>query len=128
MKAVDTNILVRLIVEDDDEQVRRALAFCAQGVLVPLSVAMETEWVLRSRAKLGREDISRYMLAFMNSTNFHFDREKGLRWVIDRYNKGADFADMIHLIDAQDADAFATFDENIAKDAGSTPPLPVISI
>lgn len=128
MKAVDTNILVRLVIEDDDEQVLRAVAFCAQGVLVPLSVAMETEWVLRSRAKLGRKDITRYMLAFIESTNFHFDHEQGLRWAIDRYSKGADFADMIHLIDAQDADGFATFDEDIAKDAGSTSPLPVIAI
>jgi predicted nucleic-acid-binding protein len=128
LKAVDTNILVRLIIEDDDEQVSRARAFCAAGVIVSLTVAMETEWVLRSRYKLARESAFQFLRSFVDSANFHFSREAGVRWALDRYRAGADFADMIHLLDAHDADGFATFDEDFATGAGSNAPLPVIAI
>ncbi len=128
MKAIDTNILVRLILEDDAEQVSRAQALCAAGVLVPLTVTMETEWVLRSRYKLNRESTFQFLLSFVESANFHFSREAGVRWALDRYRAGADFADMIHLLDAHDADGFATFDEILAVEAGPNTPLPVYAI
>ena len=128
MKAIDTNILVRLIVKDDDEQVARAQAFCARGVLVSLTVVLETEWVLRSRYGMGREYIVPVMLSFIDNANLYFSREAGVRWALDRYRAGADFADMIHLLDAHDADEFATFDESLADEAGSDTPLPVLAI
>ena len=45
MRAVDTNVLVRLIVRDDPEQVDRAEAFVAQGAWVSLLVLAEAVWV-----------------------------------------------------------------------------------
>ncbi len=128
MRAIDTNILVRLAMEDDAEQVERARSFCGAGVIVSLTVVMETEWVLRSRYKLGRETIFQFLESFVDSGNFHFPKEAGVRWALDRYRAGADFADMIHLIDAHDADGFATFDAGLAGDAGRDTPLPVTAI
>ena len=55
MLGIDTNVLVRLLVEDDAEQTRRARGFVARAfeqgdpVVVSLLVLIETEWVLRSR-------------------------------------------------------------------------------
>ena len=48
MRAVDTNVLVRLIVRDDPAQVDRAEAFVARGAWVSLLVLAETIWVLKS--------------------------------------------------------------------------------
>lgn len=50
MRALDTNVLVRALVQDDAAQGRRAEAFLsAQPVYVPVTVILESEWVLRSR-------------------------------------------------------------------------------
>ena len=46
MRAVDTNVLVRLIVRDDPKQVEVAEAFIACGAWVPQLVLAETIWVL----------------------------------------------------------------------------------
>ena len=48
MRAIDTNVLVRLIVRDDSAQVERAEAFVAQGAWVSQLVLAETVWVLDS--------------------------------------------------------------------------------
>ena len=48
MRALDTNVLVRLIVRDDPDQVVRAEAFVASGGWVSLLVLAETAWVLQS--------------------------------------------------------------------------------
>lgn len=58
MRAVDTSLLVRLIVRDDPKQVEAAEAFIAGGAWVPQLVLAETIWVLdavheRSAAQLA---------------------------------------------------------------------------
>jgi len=48
MLAVDTNLLVRIVANDDPEQVRRATSlFETERIFVPKTVLLETEWVLR---------------------------------------------------------------------------------
>ena len=46
MRAVDTNVLVRLVVRDDADQVRVAEEFVASGAWVSHLVLAETMWVL----------------------------------------------------------------------------------
>jgi len=46
MRAVDTNVLVRLLVRDDPEQVKLAERFVAPGAWVSHLVLAETSWVL----------------------------------------------------------------------------------
>ncbi|MBI4818351.1 MAG: type II toxin-antitoxin system VapC family toxin [Deltaproteobacteria bacterium] len=48
MRAIDTNVLVRLIARDDERQVAAAESFVAQGAWVSLVVLVETIWVLQS--------------------------------------------------------------------------------
>lgn len=48
MHAVDTSVLVRLLVRDDPAQVDRAEAFVESGAWVPHLVLAETVWVLAS--------------------------------------------------------------------------------
>ena len=50
MRAVDTNVLARLIVRDDDEQAAAADEFVAAGAWVSHLVLAETLWVLTSVA------------------------------------------------------------------------------
>ena len=58
MHAVDTNLLVRLVVRDDADQLNAAEAFVAKGAWVSHLVLAETLWVLdavynRSPAQIG---------------------------------------------------------------------------
>lgn len=46
MRAIDTNVLVRLLVRDDDRQVGAAEKFIAKGAWVSTLVLVETLWVL----------------------------------------------------------------------------------
>lgn len=58
MRAVDTNLLVRLITRDDTKQVAVAEAFVAQGAWVPHLAVAEATWVLSSVYDRGPEAIA----------------------------------------------------------------------
>jgi predicted nucleic-acid-binding protein len=58
MRAVDTNVLVRLLTRDDAEQVARAEAFVAPGAWVSHVVLAETSWVLASIYDLDHEGVA----------------------------------------------------------------------
>ena len=53
MLAIDTNVLIRLIVRDDAKQAKLADQFVAKGVWVSHLVLAETLWVLNSVFKLS---------------------------------------------------------------------------
>jgi predicted nucleic-acid-binding protein len=48
MRAVDTNVLVRLIIRDDERQVDAAEAFIARGAWISHIALAEVSWVLES--------------------------------------------------------------------------------
>lgn len=58
MRAVDTNVLVRLMTRDDARQVVLAETFVAKGAWVPLLAVAEATWVLASVYDCGPEDIA----------------------------------------------------------------------
>ena len=58
MRALDTNVLVWLIVRDDPHQVARAEAFVESGAWVSLIVLAEAVWVLQSAYELDRERVA----------------------------------------------------------------------
>jgi predicted nucleic-acid-binding protein len=55
MRAVDTNVIVRLVVRDDPKQVAAAEAFVEKGAWVSLLVLAEVMWVLDAVYELGRQ-------------------------------------------------------------------------
>lgn len=122
MKAIDTNVLIRAITRDDPRQSSIANDIIASGVFVTSGVWIETEWVLRFSYRWPRERIAQALTAFAGLDVVHADRPDGLRWALDRYAQGADWADMIHLIDSEDVEQFATFDRALVRDAGSRSP------
>ena len=59
MRAIDTNVLVRLITRDDDRQVESAEEFVAKGAWVSHLVLAETSWVLDSVYERTPEEIAK---------------------------------------------------------------------
>ncbi len=58
MRAVDTNVLVRLLTRDDAKQLAAAEAFVAQGAWVPHLAVAEATWVLASVYDRGADAIA----------------------------------------------------------------------
>lgn len=114
MIAIDTNVLVRLLVVDDSAQCDAARALVeSQRVLILRTVLLETEWVLRSRFGLERSLIHRFLDGLAETSGIEIEAESATRRAIDAYAKGVDFADALHASAA--AIPFCTFDEKLLK-------------
>jgi predicted nucleic-acid-binding protein len=66
MRAVDTNVLVRLLARDDAKQVAVAEAFVARGAWVPHLVLAEAAWVLASVYNRGPQEIATAVEMLLN--------------------------------------------------------------
>src|SRR5688500_1061612 len=58
MRAVDTNILVRLITRDDPRQLAAAETYIARGAWISTLVLAETSWVLGTVYALEHDEIA----------------------------------------------------------------------
>ncbi len=85
MRAVDTNVLVCLIVRADPEQVDRAEAFGAQGAWVPLLVLAETVCVLDSVYGLNRERIGTVVRMLIEHDSLTLQEEDVVRTAHSRH-------------------------------------------
>lgn len=125
MKAVDTNVVLRFLLRDDERQAKIAEQTLEAACLLPLTVILETVWVLESHFEFGRADIARLLIELVDLESVHCEEIGAIRWALDRYRHGADIADMLHLIEARGAGQFVTFDRRLAKSAGDSPPVRV---
>ena len=126
MRALDTNILLRLIVQDDPTQARVAAGMLNQPAHVGTGVLMETGWVLRSTYGRSRSEIAAALSALLDVPTVHVADEAGVRWAIERYRShGADLADMLHIAAARGSSAFASFEKELSKQAGTESPVVV---
>ncbi len=124
MAGLDTNVLVRWLVEDDAEQAARAqqlfqVVQTNQATLyIPCTVVLELEWVLRSRYRFDKATILRTFTALLETHELEFQFEAGLEVALHLYRQGvADFADCLHagLCSAAGKSPLLTFDEKAAK-------------
>jgi predicted nucleic-acid-binding protein len=103
MAGLDTNILVRWLVDDDAGQSRRiaamlnSVARLDETIFVPLTVMLELEWVLRSRYSLAKPDILLALNALLETRELEFQTEPAIERALHAYRQGtADFADCLH--------------------------------
>ena len=126
VKSVDTNLLVRVIVKDDPVQTPIAAAAFERPVFVSHGVIMETEWVLRSRYRLPREEICGALKRLLLDVETVKVAERELvAWSLERYAAGADLDDMLHIVASRGSEAFLTFDKGLVDAAGPGSPTPV---
>ncbi len=128
LRVVDTNIVIRLIVRDDANQLVAIEALLENSVFVPLTVLLETVWVLSSRYRLGRQDIAEALLQVFDLPSVRVEAPDLVPWAIARFRAGADFNDLIHLIAARNGEAFLTFDRDVARRVEDGAPLPIVTL
>jgi len=125
VRAIDTNLLARLMLDDDAAQAAAARRVVEAGALVPHTVLLETQWLLASFYQQSREQISEGLLALLAVDSVSVSDYPGIAWALSRYARGADLADMLHLLGSRDAKAFVTFDKSITRKAGAQTPVTV---
>lgn len=113
MKSVDTNILVRFVLDDDASQTPIARKIIDGGVRVSLTVLLETAWLLGSRGRMTRTELNEALNVLLDVETIHFDDAESVRIALDLHAKGADIADALHLVAARGSEAFVTFDKGV---------------
>ena len=134
MRALDTNVLARFLVDDaDDAQAAKqrpaAVAALAGRSFVSVTVLLELEWVLRGFYELRTRDISRVLRALASIEHVTLEDRDAVLVALDAFDKGLDFADALHLARSSRASGFATFDQRLAKRAKGlalAPPLELL--
>lgn len=118
MAAVDTNVLVRLLVTDDPAQSKASRKLFSDGeIFIPDTVLLETEWVLRAAFGLSPADICAAFRRICGLPNVTVSDAPRVAQVIDWHEAGFDFADAFHLALSKDQNTFKTFDANFIKNA-----------
>ncbi len=118
MIAIDTNVVVRYLTGDHPDQSPRARALVdGQPVFVPVTVTLETEWVLRAAYGYKSADVVHALRAFGGLPTVTLEDAATVAEALDRAERGMDFADALHLGKSSHCDGFASFDRKFVKAA-----------
>lgn len=127
MAALDTNVVVRLIVGDDVKQSRAAEKLVAcEPCTIAASVLMECEWVLRGSYKLQPALIAQSLRGLLALQNIDAMDPVLTQHALHGYEAGLDFADALHAAQRRDGEHFATFDRQLARRAPHAGVLAVV--
>lgn len=124
MLGIDTNVLVRFLVRDDEAQFEKARKLikrevaAGNRVFISQLVLLETEWVLRSLYSLPKGQIIEALSGLLDATDVRFEDEPAIEEALFSWKEAsADFADC--LIGARNlrlgCRATATFDTKASK-------------
>ncbi|MHB9118221.1 MAG: type II toxin-antitoxin system VapC family toxin [Burkholderiales bacterium] len=118
MLAVDTNLVVRLLANDDSAQTRRAAAlFASEKIFISKTVLLESEWVLRFSYELPPKIVLQALHNIAGLPNVIVEQPREVAEALDGFERGLDFADALHLAGSRRAGKFATFDKKLIKRA-----------
>lgn len=118
MLAVDTNLVVRLLANDDTAQTRRVAAlFASEQIFISKTVLLESEWVLRFSYELPPKVILQALRNIVGLPNVMVEQQREIAEALDGFEQGLDFADALHLASSRRAGRFATFDKKLIKRA-----------
>lgn len=125
MLALDTNVLVRVLVDDPTapEQCRAARQMVSEAGEVAISqvVQIETAWVLAGAYGLSRSTLCEVMTKLSAHPAFHLQRLPIFLTALQCFREAhADFADCMILAEsAAEGSALATFDRKFARLPGT---------
>jgi predicted nucleic-acid-binding protein len=127
MTGIDTNVLLRLLLRDDEDQARRADAFVERSwsagrtCLINRIVLVETAWVLRSGYGYRRDHVAKIIDGILRTETFTVEGASEVWGALADYRaddrgRGVDFADCLigRINEALGCERTATFDEAAA--------------
>ena len=121
MISLDTNALVRMLIEDDTRQakiIEETVALAEEKsiqILILSEVLVETVWVLESVYQCTREEISQFLEALIFTPIFTLVDSQVIRRATHEYKKGGDFADLLIVNQAKEHQAkkLISFDKKL---------------
>ncbi|MCC7198435.1 MAG: PIN domain-containing protein [Gammaproteobacteria bacterium] len=123
MRAVDTNVLVRLLVRDDAAQVAAAEAFVARGAWVSQLVLAEAVWVLQSAHDLKPAQVATAVEMLLTHDRLSLQDEAVVSAALDAFrgNTRVEFTDCLVLEIARKAGhlPLGTFDRRLGRLEGA---------
>jgi predicted nucleic-acid-binding protein len=123
MRAVDTNVLVRLLVRDDANQVRAAEEFIGSGAWVSQLVLAETTWVLDAVYERSAKQIATALDMLLNHEHLSVQDADVVSAATESFRErpALGFSDCLMLEIARKAGhlPLGTFDRNLAKLEGA---------
>jgi len=123
MRAVDTNVLVRLATQDDAQQAAAAEAFVAERAWISHLVLVEAMWVLASVYGLGPDKIAIAVEMFLSHRDLTVQDEDTIAAALEHFRKrpALGFSDCLILEVARKAGhlPLGTFDRELGKLAGT---------
>ncbi len=126
MRAVDTNVLVRLITRDDKEQLAAAEAFVSSGGWVSHLVLAELTWVLSSVYELTQHQIATVVEMLLDHTELVLHEPETVAAALQHFKRrpSLGFSDCLILETARKAGylPLGTFDRSLAKLEGTQRP------
>ena len=124
MAAADTNVLLRLLLDDDEEQARAARAF--QRTHAPLFVShialSELAWVLASAYRFKRAELGKLIAMLLDTEGIAVERPSVVLAALHHFQSSrAGFSDCLILAAVQAAGVapLGTFDKDIGKLPGA---------
>ena len=123
MRAVDTNVLVRLIARDDSHQTAAAENLIAKGAWIPMLALAEAGWVLTTVYKLSSKDLAKAIEMLLNHRDLVLQDADAVAAALDlfRAKPALGFSDCLMLQSARKAGhlPLGTFDRNLSKTEGA---------
>ncbi len=123
MRAVDTNVLVRLITRDDPRQAAAAETFIEKGAWVSVLALAEATWVLSSVYELGPKSLARAIEMLLNHRELVLQDAETVAGALElfRAKPALGFSDCLMLQLARKAGylPLGTFDRNLARVDGT---------
>jgi len=123
LRAVDTNVLVRLVTRDDAKQLAAAEEFVANGALVSSLVLAEAACVLETVYERRPPEIAAAVEMFLNHKNLLVQDAEAAAGALQSFRKrpALGFSDCLMLEIARKAGhlPLGTFDRNLARLEGA---------
>jgi predicted nucleic-acid-binding protein len=119
MRAVDTNVLLRLVLRDDEQQVARAVAFVERGAWASHVVLTEVTWALRAIYGFEHSAIAFAIAMILNHESLALQDADVVEAALDHYRRkpSLGFSDCLILEIAKKAGhlPLGTFDKALSK-------------
>src|ERR1017187_4020534 len=118
MIAVDTNVVVRLLTEDDPTQTAAAKSlFAAGSIWIAKTVLLETAWMLRSFYGFDESAIRDAFTRLLGLQNVHTDDKASMAAALAWSARGMELRDAMHLPSRPPGAAFVSFDRSFVRRA-----------
>lgn len=130
MIGVDTNVLVRLLVGDDEAQLARVIDLLektreeGERWFVAAPVLCELVWVLRGVFKVPRKEIARALQEVLAESLYEVESREAVAEAVERYRRSrGDFADYLTaaLARRRGATVTYTFDRALRREPDFAP-------